>query len=672
MNGRGFDEKPALYFISEKYMKRVCHILVLPLVCGVIGLSCTTSATKKGSTDNSRRAQSVAEANPRAAELVIRGALAELQNDYRGALSAYQEALLYDTTSAALFNAIGEALLALGNMESAEQSFKRSLRLDSKFIPPHENLAIIYQRQGRNSAATQAYETILAIDPENASALFNLAAQSMAQRDPRRAITMLQQLVDLGKAGPREWLTLGTLYISQQKYEEAEAAFEYFIKDAPGDEQGYLAIASVYAAQNDTLRLINWYEKALAKNSEFNRVRDNLKDIHLSRGNRKRAIGLIAQRAAADSSDLEARVELHRLYLQTGDTLAANAQIDQVIATLRARWQRDSADVRLMLQLSDLYRLREDSLQARAMADRAVSMLNGKVNDDSASIENIELLGRLYLGRGDTTGAISAYEQWVKRAPADFRGYLLLGRLAYENRRWERAINYFEQALKIEASLPEAWMMRGHSNLLLNRTAEAQESFEQAYQLDPNNPLTNFFLGFCLSQLQHHEEALPYLQRAVQRNPGEAGWWGTLAATLDELDRHAAADSAYQQALEISPEDATLLNNYSYSLSERGQQLEEALVMAQKAVQKEPENGAFLDTIGWVYYKMGKYETALEYILKSISVRDTSAEVMEHLGDVYDKLGQPELARQYWQKALTLDGNRKSVIQKLEMSRDVP
>lgn len=215
-------------------------------------------------------------------------------------------------------------------------------------------------------------------------------------------------------------------------------------------------------------------------------------------------------------------------------------------------------------------------------------------------------------------------------------------------------------------------MMRGHSNLLLNRTAEAQESFEQAYQLDPNNPLTNFFLGFCLSQLQHHEEALPYLQRAVQRNPGEAGWWGTLAATLDELDRHAAADSAYQQALEISPEDATLLNNYSYSLSERGQRLDEALAMAQKAVQKEPENGAFLDTIGWVYYKMGQYETALEYILKSISVRDTSAEVMEHLGDVYDKLGQPELARHYWQKALTLDGNRKSVIQKLEMSREVP
>ncbi|MDZ7269859.1 MAG: tetratricopeptide repeat protein [candidate division KSB1 bacterium] len=653
-------------------MKRFCVVWLLPLLLGISWLGCTTSATKKSGEKSVRRDRSMAAADPRAAELVIRGALAELQEDYAAALNAYQEAAVYDTASASLMNAIGEAYLALGNLPTAEQSFKRALRLDPTYIPARENLAHLYQRQGRSSAAAREYETILTFDPENAAALFNLAALSMGQRDSRRAIEMLQRLVDLGKAGPREWLALGTLYLSEKNYDEAEAAFAYFIKDAPGEEQGYLAVSSVYAARQDTLRLINWYEKALARNAEFHRVRDSLKEIFLARGDRRRAIALIEQRAALDSTDLEARLELHQLHLANGDTLAARASLDQVVRSLHQRWQRDSSDVRLMLQLSELYRLRNDSLQAAAMTDRAIAALLRKVTDDSSDIEDTEMLGRLYLSRGDTAGAQATYQRWVARAPGDFRGYLLLGRLSYNNKQWQRAVDYLEQALQIENALPDAWMMHGHSNLLLNRTAEAQQSFERAVELDPGNPLANFFLGFCLSQLRQHEQALPYLRRAVARNPGEAGWWGTLAATLDELGRHAASDSAYQHALKLAPEDATLLNNYSYSLSVRGERLEEALTMVKKALEKEPANGAFLDTIGWVYYQMGKYELALEYIQKSVAVRDNSAEVLEHLGDVYDKLGQPERAREYWQKALELERDRASVRQKLGVSRDKP
>jgi len=653
-------------------MKQFLIVWLLPLVLGAAGLGCMPSATKKTGEKSVRHERSMAEADPRAAELVIRGALAELQDDYSAALNAYQEAAVYDTASASLMNAIGEAYLALANLPTAEQSFKRALRLDPAYIPPRENLAHLYQRQGKGIAAAREYEAILAIDPENASALFNLAALSMGQRDSRRAIEMLQRLVDLGKAGPREWLALGTLYLSEKNYDEAEAAFAYFIKDAPGDEQGYLAVSSVYAAQHDTLRLIDWYEKALAKNAEFDRVRDSLKEIFLARGDRRRAIALIEQRAALDSTDLEARVELHQLHLDNGDTLAARLSLDQVVRSLYQRWQRDSSDVRLTLQLSELYRLRNDSLQAAAMTNRAIVALQSKVTDDSSDIDDTELLGRLYLSRGDTAGAQATYERWVKHAPADFRGYLLLGRLSYNSRRWQQAVGYLEQALKLENALPEAWMMHGHSNLLLNRTAEAQQSFENAVELDPGNPLANFFLGFCLSQLQQHEQAVTYLRRAVARNPGEASWWGTLAATLDELGRHAESDSAYQHALKLAPNDATLLNNYSYSLSERGERLEEALAMVKQALLKEPQNGAFLDTIGWVYYQMGKYELALEYIQKSIAVRDNSAEVLEHLGDVYDKLGQPARAREYWQKALDLDGNRISVKEKLGANRDKP
>ncbi len=208
-------------------------------------------------------------------------------------------------------------------------------------------------------------------------------------------------------------------------------------------------------------------------------------------------------------------------------------------------------------------------------------------------------------------------------------------------------------------------MMLGATHLRLNNLDEAQKSFEKAHALSPNFPGVNFYLGVVFNQRHDHENAIKYLLTAIEEDPDNASAMGTLASVYDEAGRHAASDSLYERALQLEPENATLLNNYAYSLSERGIRLDEALTMVKKALEKEPRNGAFIDTIGWIYYKLGHYETALTHLLDAVSVRETSAEVMEHVGDVYEKLGQINSARKYWQKALELEGDRKSVLQKL-------
>ena len=107
------------------------------------------------------------------------------------------------------------------------------------------------------------------------------------------------------------------------------------------------------------------------------------------------------------------------------------------------------------------------------------------------------------------------------------------------------------------------------------------------------------------------------------------------------------------------------MNNFAYSLAQKDKDLENALKMAEKAIEQEPENGAFLDTIGWVFFKLEKYDKAIEYIEKSLTYREGSAEVYEHLGDVYQKLGEPEIAHKHWQQAKELEPDRQSVLLKL-------
>jgi len=82
-------------------------------------------------------------------------------------------------------------------------------------------------------------------------------------------------------------------------------------------------------------------------------------------------------------------------------------------------------------------------------------------------------------------------------------------------------------------------------------------------------------------------------------------------------------------------------------------------------VSKQPKNPAYLDTIGWIYYKLGDYEQAEKYIKSSVEIRQNSAVVLEHLGDVYWKLGSPGKAQEYWLKSLELDNNNR-VVEKLK------
>ena len=116
----------------------------------------------------------------------------------------------------------------------------------------------------------------------------------------------------------------------------------------------------------------------------------------------------------------------------------------------------------------------------------------------------------------------------------------------------------------------------------------------------------------------------------------------------------------------MEPDNSILQNNYSWSLAERGVRLDYALELVDRALRSEPENGAYLDTKGWVLYQQGAYQDALDFIQKSLKVRDSSAEVWEHLGDVYEKLGEPIQAQDAWRKALDMDASRGTLLDKLE------
>jgi len=102
----------------------------------------------------------------------------------------------------------------------------------------------------------------------------------------------------------------------------------------------------------------------------------------------------------------------------------------------------------------------------------------------------------------------------------------------------------------------------------------------------------------------------------------------------------------------VNPNNAAVLNYYGYMLADRGIRLEEAAAMIQRAVTQEPNNGAYLDSLGWVYFKQNKLAEAEESLRKALARSSHDPTIIGHLGDVYMKLGQTERAAEFWERAL--------------------
>jgi Tfp pilus assembly protein PilF len=125
------------------------------------------------------------------------------------------------------------------------------------------------------------------------------------------------------------------------------------------------------------------------------------------------------------------------------------------------------------------------------------------------------------------------------------------------------------------------------------------------------------------------------------------------ATILDHDKQYDPAEAEYKKALALDPSDATVLNDYGYMLADRGIRLNEALTMIQKAVQSEPQNGSFLDSLGWVYFKLGQYGPAEDNLHQAIDRQPTDASIHDHLGEVYEKTGRLKLAVDQWERSMT-------------------
>jgi tetratricopeptide (TPR) repeat protein len=508
--------------------------------------------------------------------------------------------------------------------------------------------------KGAFAEAILEYQEALQLDP-NASIYLAISKDYLLLNKFDRAVETASEAVRLDPQNIAYRENLGTIYFNSSRTDLAIHEYEEIIKIDSNYTSGWITLAHLYQTMQPQ-KALDIYEKMIERNGEQ-------LDILFQCAQLYAALGRFDEAAEKYKRMLELDPNNKILKKQLAETFTKGGKLDTARSILETMVKADSSDVEVVAILADVY-LDQKQFQ------KAINLYENLL---SRGIKNPEIKLRIGIGffgltEHDSTliqKAEGLFKDLLNEIPNDWRPCWYLGALAANQHKDSLAGTYFEQVTKLEEHHADAWWFFGSSLFEQGKYNKLLEAMTQAQKALPNDFRFYLLQGLALTRMEIQEDAVQPLLKAYKLNSKDLNTLSTLALTLDGLHRFEESDSLYEEGLKLDPKSALLLNNYGYSLAERGLQLQRALEMSKQAVTAEPDNSAYLDTYGWIFFRLEKYSDAAVYIEKSIAAGKASAVVHEHLGDVYLKLGQKERAIELWKKALEMDSKNEAVKEKI-------
>ena len=239
--------------------------------------------------------------------------------------------------------------------------------------------------------------------------------------------------------------------------------------------------------------------------------------------------------------------------------------------------------------------------------------------------------------------------------------YIAHGSLGYvldQKGQTDAAISHLEEAIRLKPDYPAAHLNLGIALDKQGQLDAAIREFQEASRLAPDVPKARFNFGIALGKKGRLDEAISQLQEASRLMPADAEAHYTLGLVLAMKGQTDAAIRQYQEAIGLKPDYPDACNTLGRLWTARGENLDQARTMFEKAVQLEPKNAALLDSLDIVLLKLDRPREALDYSLKAIGISDQpDASLYDHLGDIYAALHQRDQAADAWRKSLTVAPN---------------
>ncbi len=256
---------------------------------------------------------------------------------------------------------------------------------------------------------------------------------------------------------------------------------------------------------------------------------------------------------------------------------------------------------------------------------------------------------------------------------------LLLGNVLEAQERWEEAAHVYEDFDADSPYYRPAQVGRADALSRIDKIDEAFEALAALEEVYPDDVSAPIAIGDLMRRAERYEEARDAYDRAmvIIGEPQERYWSLFYARGVchERIGDWEKAEADLKQALEFRPDQAHVLNYLGYSWIEQGRNLTEAREMIEKAVELRPEDGYITDSLGWVEYRLGDYESAVKTMERAVELTPTDPVINDHYGDTLWSVGRKLEARFQWRRAQSFDPEeqelRDRIARKLEVGLDV-
>jgi tetratricopeptide (TPR) repeat protein len=255
--------------------------------------------------------------------------------------------------------------------------------------------------------------------------------------------------------------------------------------------------------------------------------------------------------------------------------------------------------------------------------------------------------------------------------PNNYRVHYYLGTVYTELGENDKAAEEFKAIPEDNEHYDEARLQLAYLSDKNNDYDAAIAYLKQALAKKPNDPEIMGYLVGVYQEKKDYPNAIELAKRMVALEPRNDKYHFTLGALYDEDKQKQLSVSEMHTAIEINPSNAPALNYLGYSYAEEGTNLPEAEKLIKRALVIEPQDGFYVDSLGWVYYQKGEYQKAVDELERAVNLTNSDPTITEHLGDAYSKVGKVRDARHQYEDALkrTQDADQ---IQRLKVKIAAP
>jgi len=587
----------------------------------------------------------------------------------------------------------------------AIDAYKKAYALDPKSPVIGERLAEMYWKAQRTHDAISEAQEILKRNPNNVPTrrllgriyLRSLGAAGGGQTEVTeasggqseflpRAIEQYREIYRLEPTDSESALWLARLYRLHNDHDKAEEVLRGILKDDPENEAAVEQLTQLLLDQGKATDAVALLE-GLTKRSPSPGLLDLLGDAYAQAKQLAKAEQAYRKAMALDPSELSHQRGLAQTLLaeeKYSDALAAYQKLADLMP--------DDPDVYLRIaqiyrELHELDKAEENLVKARQYSPGSLEVMyneamlyqaQGRYEDAirvlSDAVTGIkgqstvlpsrrrslailyQQLGQLYRDTQNYQAAIYTYEELGHLGEEeDRRSRLLLMDTYRAAKDLPKALQTGKEAL---AKYPADPAIRENEALLLGENGQTDEAVKMLRaQLTSSEVDRDTFLNIA----QVYERGRRYKEaeevaRAAEVLPGQPRdnemVWFLLGAIYERQKFFDRAEAEFKKVLAVNPRNAPVLNYYGYMLGDLGQRLDEAQSLVERALKEEPFNGAYLDSLGWIYFKQNKLAEAEATMRKALEREGHDATIHSHLGDIYARTGRTDLAAAEWEKSL--------------------